>query len=256
MSHSNICCGLYRGTLAIRNRGVAGSSFQSIGNAEFTVNHEITDIEQPNYESLGGTACKVSYINSATMDATLYCMSPENIATAVLGTLTNIEANEVTDEKHEVWSIDAYIPFNNVPDKAESIVVKNESGLTTYDLDKDYILTSSGIKIIEGSTIAVDGSEISVSYVYGNNFQIDALTLSQQEFEVLFDGVNVGEAGEVPVVIRFWKVKFSPAESIAIISGEDFANLPLSGEILSDSSKSTGSKFYKITFGQSSNGAY
>ena len=251
-----MCCALYRGSLAFRNRASANKNFIPFGNAEFTLNQEEAEVTQENFESLGGSACKVVYINSVTLDITAHCLKAENIAMAVLGTLSVLTPDTVTDEEHTVHGVDVIIPFENVPDKAQAITVKDEAGTTTYVLGEDYILTNSGIKIIEGTSIAVDGSVIKVGYTYGANVVIDALTMGQQEFEVIFDGVNVGEAGETPVVIRFPKVKVSPAAALPLIAGQEFTSLEMTGEVLRDETITTGSKFYKLTYGEAAGGTY
>src|SRR5690606_5113445 len=123
--------------------------------------------------------------------------------------------------------------------------VTGPSGSPVYVEGTDYVKTNAGIEIIDDSTIPVDGSLIEVSYDYGNNWYVDAQTLGQKEYELVLDGFNAGEGdGGRPFVLKAWKVKFSPAESFAIISGTEFASLSVSGEILRDESKTTGSKFF------------
>src|SRR5690606_8409568 len=119
-----------------------------------------------------------------------------------------------------VNAIHELIPFEHVPMKSAPIVVT--SGLTTYQADVDYVLTNAGIQIIEGSTIAL-GSEIEVSYSYGENYFVDAQTVAQKTFLVVLDGMNVGEDGSKPVVLKAWRVKFSPTDSFALIAGTEFA---------------------------------
>lgn len=254
--HSDICCGLYRGEIYLQNKRIPNAPLLSVGNAEFTINMETTDIEQANFTSLGGNACKVSYINSMQLALTLHCTSPENLALAFLGEATQLDGGFVEDEEHDVHSVGELIPFENVADKAMSIVVKSENGVTTFVENEDYAVTNAGIKILNSSMI---NSTIKVTYYYGKNYRLEALTMSQQDFYVVFDGVNVGEGGEVPVVMKFYKVKFSPTDSFAVISGDAFASLALNGEVLKDSSIVGGndlSKFLSIEWGQAYSGPY
>lgn len=253
---AKICCGIYRGNILVRNRNLQNSFFRSLGNAQLTLNQEQTDIEQESFTTLGGTECKTTYVSSVTLETILTCLSAENLAMAVLGTLSKLTGGTITDEEHEVNSIEAYIPFNQVPDRTQAITVKSEDGSETFVLGEDYALTNAGIRILENSSIPVDGTVIQVSYSYGTNYVIDALTLSQQDFEVIFDGFNAASADKTPVVIKFYNVRFSPAAAIALIAGQEFANLTLTGEVLKDDTRPSGSEFYTLTIGQPNDGIY
>lgn len=254
--HSDICCGLYRGKLFIKDLSNANNPLLPVGNAEISITQELTEIEQPSYETLGGTNCKVSYPSSVNLASILHCITPENLAMAFLGTAAQKTGNEIIDEEHPVNGIHELIAFESIPDKNYPIVVTDETGLTTYVQDEDYILTNGGIQIIDGTTIPVDGSTILVSYIHGANYVVDAQTVAQKEYLVVLDGVNVGESGQRPVVLKAWKVKFNPVENFAVISDEEFASLELNGEIIKDSSKSVGSQYFKVEWGVEANGVY
>lgn len=254
MAHSDICCGLYRGSLYLKERGVDNAALLPVGNAEFSINQEMTELEQPNYQSLGGSACSVSYMNSMTLAMILHCMSPENLALAFLGESSRLTGGVVDDEEHVVNSVDELVPFEHTPDKSQAIVVTNEAETVTYVAGEDYVVTSAGIKILDGDIVI--GSTIKVSYTYGKNYVLDAATISQKEFYVVFDGINVGEGGERSVVIKFFKVKFSPTDTMPVISGDAFSSINLNGEVLRDESRATGSKFFQIEWGQQASGGY
>lgn len=253
MAHSGLCCGLYRGTFYLKDLSDPNSAFLPVGNAEATINQELAEITQDNFQSLGGTACKVEYVSSVGLDLILHCTSPENLAIAFMGQASQKAAGTVASEAHTVRSVDELIAFEHVPNKTAPIEVKN--GSTVYVLNTDYIVTSAGIKIIEGTTIPMN-TPITVSYSYSENWVVEAQTVAQKTFAVILDGVNVGEDGEKPVVLKAWRVKFAPTDSFALISGDSFASLNVSGEILRDESKATGSKFFKAEFGTQSSGSY
>lgn len=251
--HSGLCCGLYRGTFFLKDLSDANGALLEVGNAEANITQEMTEISQPNFQSLGGTACKVEYPESVNLELTLHCTSPENLAIAFLGTTTQLAGGTITNELHAVNAIGELIPFNFVPNRESPIVVTGPAGTTpVYVNGTDYILTSAGIKIIEGSTIPVVGGNIAVDYVYGTNWKIDAQTVGQKEFLVVLDGNNVGQDGNVPVVLKAWKVKFAPTDSFGLISGTEFASVQVNGEILRDESKNAGSKFFTVEWGQAS----
>jgi len=246
---SEMCCGLYRGTFYLKDLSDEDAALLPVGNAEANITQEMTEITQPNYQSLGGSACKVTYPESVNLDLILHCNSPENLAIAFLGQASQLVGAAVEDELHPVNSIGELIPFLHAPDKSIPVVIESADGLTTYDEGDDYVVTNAGIIIATGSSIPVAGANIRASYTYGANWRLDAQTISQKEFLVVLDGVNVGEGEEIPVVLKAWKVKFSPAETFALISGEDFASLEISGEILRDDTVLTGSKFFTVEWG-------
>lgn len=253
MAHSGLCCGLYRGTFYLRDLSKPNQPLLSVGNAEATITQSMTEITTPNYQSLGGTACKVEYPESVGLDLILHCTSPENLARAFLGESFQKEGGSVIDEQHTVNALYELVPFSHVPDKS-TIVVEDELG-TPYALNTDYTVTNAGILIPETSTIPL-GSEIRVSYNYGKNWKIEAQTVSQKTYEVVLDGVNVGEDGNKAVVLKAWRVRFAPTDSFSLISGSNFASINFGGEILRDESKVSGSKFFSVEFGENAESPY
>ena len=254
MAHSGLCCGLYRGSFYIKDLSDPNAALLPVGNAEANITQALTEITQPNYQSLGGNNCAVSYVDSVNLELTLHCTSPENLALAFMGQYGQKTPGSVVEEKHTVNSVHELIPFENVALKSQPIVVTN-GGAITYVVNVDYVLTQAGIQIIEGTTIVM-GSEIEISYSFGENWFVDAQTVAQKTFMVVLDGMNVGEDGARPVVLKAWKVKFAPTDSFALISGTDFASIVVNGQILRDESKVVGSKFFKVEFGSENAGAY
>lgn len=251
--HSGICCGLYRGTFYAKDLSNPSAPLLPLGNAEANITQEMNEITQENFESLGGNACKVAYPSSVGLEFTLHCTSPENLAMAFLGSAYQKESGSVIDEAHTVNAVHELIAFSSVPNKTLPITVK--AGVTTFVVERDYLITNAGIKIPDGTTIPM-GTEIEVSYSYGNNWVIDAQTTAQKTFMIVLDGVNVGEdGGERPVVLKAWRVKMSPTDSFTLI-GSEFSSIAVTGEILRDESKSVGSKFMKVEFGDESGGGY
>ena len=248
MADSGLCCGLYRGDIYLKDLGDPTAALLPVGNAEATISQELTEIEQDNFQSLGGKACSVSYVDSVSIDLTLHCTKPENLAIAFMGTVSHLTGAAVSNEVHPVHAKGELIPLNFVHNGTTPLVVTGPSATPTYVLNTDYIVTKAGIVITEGSSIPVIGGNIEIDYTYGNNWKVDAQTVSQKEFLLVLDGVNVGDDGEKSVVLKAWKVKFSPAESFDLIAGTEFASLAVSGEILRDSTKATGSKFFTVEF--------
>lgn len=248
MADSGLCCGLYRGSIYIKDLSDSNGALLPIGNAEANITQTVTDIAQPNFQSLGGSACKVSYTESVAIELTVHCTKPENLAIAFLGTSTKLNGGAVTDELHAVHAKGELIPFVHPHNGTTPVIVTGPSGTPTFALNTDYIMTKAGIIITEASSIPVIGGNIEVSYTYGTNYIVQAQTTSQKEFMLVLDGYNAGEDGDKAIVLKAWKVKLSPTESFALISGQDFASVVLNGEILRDETKLTGSKFFSVEF--------
>lgn len=245
----DLCCAYFRGEFYLKAEGTTNPVLP-VGNASaFSINHELTEVDQEDFTSLGGTACSISYINSATISMTLNCLKARNLALAFQGTgsYENVAAGSVVDEIHAVYAIDQLIPLNFVPEKGTVVVTK---AAVTYVENVDYRVSSAGIVLIPGGAITV-GPGLEVSYDYGINTLIQALTTGQQVFEMFFDGVNYGEDGEQQVALRIFKVKFDPIATFNLLNTGEFGALELTGTILKDSSKvGTGvSKYYNVEFG-------
>lgn len=254
--HSKICCGLYRGKIYLKDLSNSANPLLPVGNAEFTLNQTLKEITQPNFQSLGGNNCKVSYPEKISLDMVLHCISPENLAMAFMGENSVLTGDDVIDEEHSVNDDNELIPFLHIPDKTKDIIVTNSVGGTTYEVGTDYVLTNVGIQIVEGSNILTDGSLIKVSYTYGNNYRVDSQTVGQKDYLFVFDGANVGESGSRQIYLKAYKVKFDPTDTFAMLSGEEFGSLNLSGEILRDESQTVGSKFFFVEWGEESVGSY
>lgn len=250
----DFCCQLIRGEVYLRKLSTATpnpNALLPVGNVtEFSVAHELVEIEQANYQSLGGTACKVSFVDSATLNLTMGCIKSRNLALAILGdgSFENVVAGTVTGETHRVNAVDELVLFDFIPDLTAPVVVTNVGGATTYVEGTDYQLTAHGIKILEGTTITL-AADIEVDYEYGANTAINALTQSQSDYEVVLAGINAADGQETPVTFKAFKVKFNPTEELSLI-GDDLATISVVGEILRDETKLTGSKFYNFQMGE------
>lgn len=249
----DICCSLFRGKVYLQKEGT-GNPLLEVGNVtSFEVTHDLTEVQQENYQTLGGNACYLQYINSANLNATLGCLKARNLALALQGNgaYENIAADSVVDESHTVNAVGELIDFERVPDKGATITVTDDAGVVTYTAGEDYVVRGAGIQILEGSAIT-PGSDILVSYDYGANSLITALTSGQGTYKVVFDGVNVGEDGQRPVVFKAFRVRFSPTETLSLI-GDEFATLEVTAEILADITRSSDtqqSQYYEIEFGK------
>lgn len=248
MAHSEICCGYYEGTVYLQENGAENAPLLEVGNADINVSQELIEIEQPSRQRRGGTNCKVAYTDSVNINLVLHCINEQNLAIAFMGNAEELTGT-VEDEAHPVNAIHELIDFDFIPDQSQTIEV-TDGDTTTYVEGEDYILTAAGIKIIEGSAIPVDGSDVVVNYSYGTNRRVNMNTVAQKEYKLVFDGWNIGEDQRRAVVFKAWKVKFNPTEEFIILSdAEEFSSLEIAGEVLRDGSRVSGSEYMQFEFG-------
>lgn len=181
----------------------------------------------------GGTAATAYSVSDLALAITGHSFTDENIAMALFGDVSAVSGKEVTDEALTAYS-GALVPFNEIPDTEKTITVKDDTGTTTYTKGTDYDVTSSGIRILAGSTIANE-DEIKVSYTSKNHSLIQLLTNSGYEYELFFEGFNDADNGN-EVNVRIHRCKFSPTSNLGLIQ-DDFAELPIEGQALIDTTK-------------------
>jgi len=237
-----------KGTIYFRERG-ASAGLLPIGNCsalELAAEEE-KQTQQDFTQAGGGLANTVSQISAVTMAMTVLDISAKNIALAMRGSYSEITSAEVTDERHTAY-LGALVPFEFQPDKTATITVTTDPDGTPTPavLDTDYEITNAGIRILEDTTTIADGDEIAVTYTKTAASVVEALTESGKEFELVFDGLNEAQSGKA-VTVKVHRIKLSPGEGLSLL-GNEFAELPVTGDVLSDSSVvGTGiSRFFKV----------
>src|SRR5690606_10086797 len=111
----------------------------------------------------------------------------ENLALALRGSVSAVEAGVVEDEVHECAGVDGeLIPFDFPIDHTVPVTVKT-AGDAALVLDTDYMTTSTGIVVI--GTGGIDNTGVKVSYTKAVGAIMEALVASGQEFRLHFDGV-------------------------------------------------------------------
>lgn len=120
----------------------------------------------------------------------------------------------------------------------DGTVVWKDLGAVALVKDTHYAHTAHGIKFIAGGdSLFLDDYPLPLVVAYTRNVQyaIQALVDAGTEFEVTVDGLNENDSGN-PVVVRYFRCKFSPTSGFARI-GNEFAELPLTMTVLKDESR-------------------
>lgn len=222
------CAYVGRGKMYLDGRFVGNVSALNIAITE-------NKIQQTDYTGPGGGNCAtVSQIDAVEMSMTMTSYDADNLALAVFGTTSTVATSSITDEpmtSPATLDNDTLVLTAELIDTKQAVSVTSDPAGTTYTEGTDYTIGTAGITILAAGTIG-PATALLVSYqVQGHNL-VQALVSSAQEYEAVFDGLNEADSG-APVVVKGYKVKFGPAEDLALIS-EEFAELALTGDILKD----------------------
>lgn len=108
----------------------------------------------------------------------------------------------------------------------------------------DYDITGSGANVIPGVTI--DGETWDVGYTKAIIDDVQALTVSGQEYEFTFEGLNEARSGKRSNIVAH-RVTLSPAQAMALIS-DDYGTLEITGKVLQDTTKNgtTVSQYFSV----------
>ena len=198
--------------------------------SEFAFSFEEEKKEQKNFLGGGGLRNVVSRISGITGSIKAHDFTPANIALALQASLETVGAIAITGEELTAHGVDGeLIPFKHIPDLTQTITVKDSTDAVLV-LGTDYVLTKSGIRILDGTGI---GSEtLTVDYTPKAANAIQALVQSGKEFTLFMEGLNEAQEGR-PFTIRVHRAKFSPVQNLGFIS-DDFAEIALAMDILSD----------------------
>lgn len=180
---------------------------------------------------------------------TLENFSRDTLALAFRGGYTAIASGSVADAAL-VCALGKIQPLGHI--KVSTVVVEKASTpLVAYVDDEtpyDYKLNADAGSVqfaAEPATAGlVDGDDLTVSYAYAAQARVDALTEGTKERFLRFEGLNT-EDELAPVVVEAFKFVVDPAKELALITEEGMASFELEGSLLADSTRTTGSKFFR-----------
>lgn len=202
--------------------------------------------EQKDYQEAGGAVTdSVSRIDSVTASVTALNLDADNVALALRGLVNAVASGAVTAEVHNNVKHGSFVSFLFLPDMTVAPVVNGSGGTPTYVEGTDYEIKNGGILILSGGTLA-DDSTIEVDYTKRGSNEVEALTTTGKEYEIVFDGLNEADGGK-PFKVTCHRCKFNPTQALELIS-DDFGSLPMTFDVLKDDSVSGAglSKFMKI----------
>ena len=223
------------------------TGFMAVGNCSaLEISFEEDKKEQKDYTRIGGGNVNVvSRIDSVTGSMTAMDISASTLAPALRAGVTNAATGTVTDEEIAATGTDGeFLPFAFAPDLSQSVTVKDGADDTALTVDEDYTLTPNGLLVVGDG--AIDSEGVKVSYSKAPQEILEALVQAGEEFALFFDGMNEAQSGK-PVNITLHRIKFSPLQSLPLISDE-FAEVSMEFEVLCDGSITAAgiSQFMKV----------
>lgn len=226
--------------------GEPNSGFRAVGNVSaLSIGNETSEFEHKESQS-GVRAVDLTLVTeiSVNVNFTMESLISENLALALKGAAADVAMGSVTDEAvtgyHDLWTALDRISVS-------SVVVTDTGAITTYVLDTDYELDAAAGAIRALSTGAItDTQALLVDYSYAAQETVDALTLSANPIRwARFHGLNTVDSDN-PVVVDIFRLEVTPLAELALIQDE-IAQMAIEATALSDATRSSGSKFFKIT---------
>lgn len=228
------------GILKMRKSGLGGP-FTDVGLVStYQQAHETNQLRLENTRTpLGGTFDKLDKVTSMTLALFFREFNSTNLANLLWSDITAVPSAAVADEE-AIVQIGKTTMLAKMPLTITS-VFDEETGLVEFDEDIDFKMTGAGIEVLEGSALATAiGSDLDykvlVTYTCAAYDEIEALTNSGEEWEILFEGSNaVGTKKRVNNL--YFRCKFGIAESLDWISVEDFMGMQSTCEVLADDTR-------------------
>lgn len=229
---------------------VGTNAWKDMGNTtKATITHNIKEILVENGQGGGGNDDKFSRVESIKIALDCRRVSVELLEIAFGGPVAAIAAGAVAAEKHTVKELGTLIMLDHLQDMSIPLVVTPDGGGDPYEPGVDYIRKRAGIEVLSGGAIGVD-DVLSFAYSKAKHLRIQAMINTATERAFMFDGIN--EKGGAAWVEKFHRVAWSPAKSVELVGGDQFANFQLEGDTLAwdgitDPAKS---KLYELLVGE------
>jgi len=238
------------GMTKIRKAG-SGLPFTPIGLCSTVQQtHETNELRlEDTTQPLGGTYDKLEKITQMGIQLNMREIFSRNLALQIYGTVYDVPSTSVTGETH-IAEVGGTCKLEKMPLTIES-VVDAETGAIEYVEDVDWMLTGAGFEVLAGGDLATaiagvtegESFSVEVDYTCADYDEIEAITDSGQEWEIMFEGANaVGTKGKINAF--YWRVRFGLAESMDFISVEDFMGQTVTAEVLADSGRGVGRSAY------------
>lgn len=220
--------------------GVAGGEHGPINCKKFAYSPgtaEVKERKSRQRDTYGQALSAVTLPGTPEISIEFDDADPEVLQYALMGTLTDVAVNSGSATDEEVIAhLDLWSKLANRG--VSSVVVKDETEVTTYVNGTDYTLDATAGMVKALSTGAInDGDELHISYSYGAlaGNKIVAGTETEIQAQIRLDGVNLDNQKKVDILV--WEAKLTTNGEIDPMS-EDFVTTGLKGILVTPSGKS------------------
>lgn len=206
--------------------------FLPVGNVlELQTEYKETVEKQTDMSKLGGGVhAEIRRVEEVNFKAKLADLNVVNLTRAVLGTASPVDAGTVTDAAYTA-KLGGLLALPHT--KLSAVVVKK--GAATVDA-AGYEVRPEGIWFPETVVGLTDGDAITVSYSYGDQVVIEALTTKAAELVFRFAGLNEADSGK-SVLVDMHRVSQGVTKQLSFIQDKGFGSLEVEGALLKDPSK-------------------
>jgi hypothetical protein len=171
-----------------------------------------------------------------TANATTGGLVPTNVA---VGATTSITVTAPTIAVGQYVAVSGFAGADAAVLNAKAHRVATNSG-TVITVETDTL----GKTITVGTPLLVaDGGALTVDYTYAGQFLVDPLTLGAPEKWMRFEGLNTAD-NNAPVTVDIFRFLTDPLKELMLI-GDTVNNFVLDGNVLADSGRTSGSKFWR-----------
>ena len=188
----------------------------------------------------GSNGVGSTYLKRAQFNINLAMRSirHDHLAIALHGSDTAKAAASVTDEAHN-GNHDAFIRLQHT--KVSSVVVTDDTGVTTYTEGTDYILYADEgmIEILSTGTIT-QGQALLVDYAYAAQHHVKVSPHNLDKY-LVFAGKNSADNNK-QTRCEMYKVKLDPG--VLSLITEDTTDMAISGTLQLDTLRAAGDQFY------------
>lgn len=212
----------------------ASQGYGQVGNAdkfEVQVSGESVTLKSKMRDTAGQDLESVSRISSAVLNIMLNQISHENLANIFMGDYTARAGagGSVTDESvtaiHDKWVQMAKIDISNV-------VVTDNTGVTTYDINDDYLVNlRTGMLYVVSTGAITDGQELYVDYDWAaeSGYIVNGATQPIVKVRALLDGKN--QATGANVLVKVWEAHMRPNSPVDFLS-DSFTELDFTSQLI------------------------
>lgn len=238
------------GQLYARAWGQANAPMLEVGNVlELTIEHKEDVQSQADMTRLGGGVhAQVRRVTEVEISMKIADLNVRNLARATLGTIHGTDAGSATDEAHTLTARGALIALAQVG--ATEVTLKKGASAGAAQVvaaAKNYEVRPEGLFILPTAPDLTPGDKLWVSYQWGDQVSIEALTAAAAELQLRFGGLNEADGGRA-CVVDIWRASQSITKQLALIN-DGFGSLEVTGSVLVDPSRSGQgtSRYYRQT---------